>query len=151
MDQRDLSRHVLVEHQTLGHVIAALRATIGWNYQKADFSRKLQSLRFVGKSFQRHLKHLMRLEEEGGYLSVVVASRPELKDTVDALGREHAEFRKGLVDILTRLRHLAPTDHATFAATTADLVALLDRLDEHGKKETDLLQEALLTDEGGEG
>ena len=36
-------------------------------------------------------------------------------------------------------------------SVSEELLALLERLDEHHKQETDLLQEALLRDEGGEG
>jgi len=151
MDQREISRQVLVEHQILNHVIAALRATLAWRQQGNDFSRKLESLRFVGKSFKRHLKHLMDLEEKDGYMAVVLASRPELADVVAALERDHERFRKSLRRILVRLRRVSSTDQETFGAASSDLAALLDELDAHGKRETDLPQEALLTDEGGEG
>jgi hemerythrin-like domain-containing protein len=151
MEHLAIPQQLLVEHQTLAHVTSALRATIGWKYQGADFTRKLESLRFVGDSFKRHLKHLMELEESDGYMRVVVDSRPELKDDVDALRREHAQFRTALRSLLGRLRRQASTDHEAFNAVCADFLKLLDKLDEHGKKETDLLQGALLTDEGGEG
>ena len=54
-------------------------------------------------------------------------------------------------DLLRRVHEVLPTDTERFAAITADLAALLDQLDEHHQKETGLLQEALLRDEGGEG
>ena len=38
--------------------------------------RKLESLLFVGHSFQRHIEHLMQLEEQEGYMSVVLLSHP---------------------------------------------------------------------------
>jgi hemerythrin-like domain-containing protein len=93
----------------------------------------------------------MALEEEEGYMSVVLASRPELHAEVEGLRLEHDQFRSGVARILSRIRRVAPTDHAAFAKTSAELLALLDRLDAHGQKETDLLQEALLRDAGGEG
>jgi hemerythrin-like domain-containing protein len=151
MEHLAIPQQLLVEHQTLAHVISALRATIGWKYQGADFKRKLESLRFVGESFKRHLKHLMELEESDGYMCVVVDSRPELKDDVEALRREHAQFRTALRSMSGRLRKQASTDHDAFNVVCADFLKLLDKLDEHSKKETDLLQDALLTDEGGEG
>jgi hypothetical protein len=151
VDHLAIPQQVLVEHQTLAFVTSALRSTIGWKYQGTDLSRKLASLQFVGQSFQRHLKHLMALEEEDGYMAVVVASRPELTDEVATLRHEHDYFRKALSPILNRLRRIAPTDHATFAAVSDDLLALLAKLDAHSSRETDLLQEALLTDGGGEG
>ena len=151
MDHLAIPQQVLIEQQTLAYVTSALRATIGWKFQGSNLTRKLSSLLFVGQSFQRHLKRLIALEEEDGYMSVVLASRPELSAEVDALRREHNQFRTGVSRILTRIRRLTPTDHEGFAKTSAELLELLERLDEHGKKETDLLQEALLRDEGGEG
>ena len=151
MDHLAIPQQVLIEQQTLAYVTSALRSTVGWKFQGADLSRKLSSLLFVGQSFQRHLKRLMSLEEEEGYMTVVLASRSELHAEVEALRLEHDEFRSGVARILSRIRRLAPTDHEGFAKTSAELLALLERLDAHGKKETDLLQEALLQDEGGEG
>jgi hemerythrin-like domain-containing protein len=151
MDHHVIPQQVLVEHQTLAYVTSALRATVGWKFQGKDLSRKLVSMRFVGQSFQRHLKHLMQLEEEEGYMSVVLASRPELKEEVEALRREHDQFRRALSRILTRLKRVEPTDPETVSKISEDLLALLEKLDAHSKQETDLLQEALLRDEGGEG
>ena len=151
MDHLAIPQQVLVEHQTLAYVTSALRATMGWKYQGTDLSRKLSSLRFVGQSFQRHLKHLMELEEEDGYMAVVLADRPELTDEVEALRQEHDQFRKSLNRILARLRRVAPTDHEAFTKISDDLSGLLGKLDQHSRKEIDLLQHALLEDEGGEG
>jgi hypothetical protein len=151
MDHLAIPQQVLVEHQTLAYIIGALRATIGWKFHGADFSRKLESLRFVGLSFQRHLKHMMALEEDNGYMAVVVAQCPERNDEVQALRKEHGVFRKSLGSILGRLRRVAPDDRTTFAKISDDLLALLEKLDHHSRKEIDLLQKALLTDEGGEG
>ena len=97
------------------------------------------------------MKHLMALEEKDGYMTDVLESRPELAETVAALRAEHLQFRKSLRGILARLNGLSPNDHDGLAEASSDLTMLLDRLEAHGKKETDLLQEALLTDEGGEG
>jgi hypothetical protein len=151
MDHLASGQQLLVEHQTLGHITSALRATIGWKYPATNLSRKLESLRFVGESFKRHLKHLMELEEQGGYMSVVVTSRPESKEEVEKLQGEHAQFRKSLTRILARLRAVAPADRDTLESISQDLLGLLEQLDAHGKREVDLLQDALLTDEGGEG
>jgi hypothetical protein len=151
MEHRDIQQQVMVEHEILAHVTSALRATLGWHVVGPDFSRKLSSLRFVGESFHRHLKRLMQLEQAEGYMAVVVVERPDLSERVKALRREHVQFRKGARDILLRLKKVEPTDRATFAAISDDLTTLLARLDEHHTKEMDLLQEALLRDEGGEG
>ena len=151
VEQSALSQQVLLEHQTLGHIVNAIRATIGWNYQGPNLARKIVSLRFVGQSLQRHLKHLMGLEEEDGYMVDVLETRPELKDEVESLRQEHVHFRTGLNRILNRLKKVSTTDQATVSAISDTLLALLEKLDAHSHKETGLIQDALLTDEGGEG
>ena len=151
MDHHAISEQVLNEHQTLAFVVDALRATIGWKYQGADLTRKLASLVFVTQSFQRHLKHLMELEEEDGYMAVVVTAHPEWQAKIEALQQEHGQFRQSLRRLLAGLRRVAPDDHATFARLSDELLALLEQLNEHNSKETHLLQKALLRDQGGEG
>ena len=151
MDHHAISQQVLVEHQTLAFVTSALRSTMGWKFQGSDLSRKLASLLFVAQSFQRHLKRLMSLEEEDGYMDVVAASHAELHEEVESLRCEHEQFRKELSQLLSRLRRVAPDDRESFAKVAADFSLLLERLDLHSKKETDLIQQALLQDEGGEG
>ncbi len=151
MDHLAIPQQLLVENETLAHITSALRATIGWKYQATDLTRKLESLLFVGHSFQRHIEHLMQLEEQEGYMSVVLLSRPELKEEVEALRQEHAHFRQGVDQILVRLQDVPPTDHVVFAKVSEDMLVLLENLEKHSQKEIHLLQEALLRDEGGEG
>jgi hypothetical protein len=151
MDHLAIPQQVLNEHQTLAFVTSALRSTIGWKFQGSDLTRKLESARFVAQSFERHLKRLMKLEEHDGYMAVVLESRPELKSQVIALRREHVHFRRELKRLLSELGMIDPIDHDGFAKCSGELLTLLDQLDEHGKQETSLLQEALLSDEGGEG
>lgn len=141
----------MIEHETLAHITSALRTTVGWESRGSDFSRKRSSLRFVCESFDRHLKRMFKLEQAEGYMTVVLDSRPELSDEVRTLRGEHVQFRKQVRDILSRLAVVETTDHDTFSRICDELAALLDRLDKHHHKETVLLQEALLRDEGGEG
>ena len=151
MDHLAIPQQVLIEHQTLAYVASALRSTVGWKFQGSDLTRKLSSMLFVGQSFQRHLKRLMALEEEQGYMSTALASRPELSAEVAELRAEHDYFRTRLARILSRIKRASPTDHEGFTRLSGDILELLEKLDAHSKKETDLLQEALLQDEGGEG
>jgi hypothetical protein len=151
VDRIAISEQVLVEHTILAHIVSALRATIGWKYQGGDFARKIGSLRFVGQSLQRHIKHLTGLEEKDGYMSAILESHPELTDEVEALRQEHGQFRKSLNRILARLRVVQPTDNSTLAKISEDMLALLKTLDEHSHKETGLIQHSLLKDEGGQG
>jgi hemerythrin-like domain-containing protein len=151
VEHHALTQQVLAEHQTLAFIISALRSTMGWKFAGSDLSRKLASSLFVGQSFQRHLKRLLSLEEEEGYMDVVTTTHPELHEEVEKLRHEHDDFRRDLPRLLNRLRRVSSTDHEAFAKISLDIEALLDRLEAHRTKETDLIQQALLQDEGGEG
>ncbi len=151
MRHGDLQQQILIEQETLAHVVSALRTTMGWHIQGPDVSRKLSSLRFVTDSFRRHLKRLLELEQSEGYMVVVLEARPELSDEVRALRSQHVHFRKTSRDIATRLKRVAPNEVSEFCKICDELAALLSELEAHHRKEADLLQEALLRDEGGEG
>ncbi len=151
MVSQEIQQQVIIEHQTMAHVVSALRTTIGWESKGPDFSRKLSSLQFVCESFERHLVRLLELEETDGYMSVVLDSCPEMSERVRVLHDEHSEFRREVRDILSRLNAVSSTDHKTFGAISDELVGLLDRLDQHQHNEITVLQEALLQDAGGEG
>ena len=72
MDHQDVARQTQVEHEMLGHIMEALRTAAGWQVRGPDASRKLSTLRFVAGSFQRHLEHLLTLEECDGYLGLAL-------------------------------------------------------------------------------
>jgi len=150
MNHHAISDQVLAEHELLMHVTNGMRIILGWKAKDYDLSRQLSSLRFTTGSFQRHLERLMALEEYDGYMDVVMKKRPQLAKEVEALRREHDEFRRSLHNLVHRLEHISPTDHATYSAASEELLALLEKVDKHTAKETDLLQEAFLRDEGAQ-
>ena len=151
MAHEDIARQTVVEHGMLQHLLGALRMVIGWESEGADFTRKLSTLRFVVQSLQRHLERLMALEEYDGYMGIAVRLSPQLGKEVDALRQEHDEFRGAVHRIVHCLERVSATDRRTLGTVCDDLLALVQRLGEHSRKETDLLQEAFEQDEGGEG
>jgi hemerythrin-like domain-containing protein len=149
MERHDVAQQMQVEHGLLRYLIEALRATVAWPVPGPDASRKLSTLRFIAESFQRHLEHLLALEEYDGYMGLVRASCPRLGRATDALRAEHEGFRTEARRIAQRLERLPGTDLAALGQVCADLLALLGQVEGHGKKEMALLQEALEQDEGG--
>jgi hypothetical protein len=147
----DHSQQALIEHGLLRHLVDGLRATLAWQADGGDFGRKLSTLRFIGQSLQRHLEHLLALEENDGYLDGVAAVSPRLGRRVDALRAEHDGLRDATRRAVQRLGQVAPQDGAEFAAVCGDLANLLDRVEEHSRQEVALLQEAFDRDIGGEG
>src|SRR5690349_2733687 len=151
MDRHDTAEQIRVEQELLRHVMEGLRLSTTWQVQGPDASRKLSTLRFVTGSFQRHLERLLALEEDDGFLDQVPACPPRLARATAALRAEHDGFRSEAGRIVRRLERLPATDPPALEKLGGELVALLDRIEGHNRKEMALLLEAFGQDEGGEG
>lgn len=140
-----------MEHQILEHIKQALRVTLNWHAPVVSMPRKLSSLQFTIKSFQRHLERVISLEEDGGYMADVLEARPHFQDRIADLASDHARFRARLRKLLPELHDISEWEEPRFNKVCDDLRALLDHVDRHDVREIELLQESLLMDDGGEG
>lgn len=145
------------EHDILRNVRNALREALAWDIRTIGFTKKLSSVRFVLQSLHRHFERLMELEEAGGYMVVVDQLKPNLGPRAKELRLEHEEFRALLcklqpsIESLPSIASLSDEEMGCFNRLCDELCGLLNRIDAHEEKEDDLLQEAFLYDEGGEG
>jgi hemerythrin-like domain-containing protein len=152
MVQNDSAVSILcMEHQVLEHIKQALRVTLNWHAPDVSMPRKLSSLQFTIKSFQRHLDRVMNLEEEGGYMSEAVDAKPYLEDRISYLAGDHQRFRDRLRQLIPLLNGIREWDEPRFMEVCRDLAALLDEVDQHDRREVELLQESAAVDDGGEG
>jgi hemerythrin-like domain-containing protein len=149
MDHKAISQQMMIEYELLAHLESALRNILQWTSHRHDLPRKLSSLRFMTQAFQRHLERLMTLEEHDGYMEVVTESRPTLSPKVEALRAEHDVFRTELRRVSARLERLTPDDPLPIGKLSDELGSLLTRVEEHGRKEIDLLQMSLVQEDGG--
>lgn len=149
-NQNDIAQQTLIEHELLGHIMSSLRSIVAWKVSDTGASRKLSSLTFVTHAFQRHFDRLMTLEEQDGYMCMVISENPALSESVDALCLEHEEFRSEINRLVSQLEHLNPDDCGQVELVSGELLALLSDIDRHGCQEIQLIQQALLQDEGGE-
>lgn len=147
----EIAQQAAIEHEMLKHIAAALRATMQWKLTGEDLSRKLGSLRFISQSFQRHLEHIMALEEYDGYMNIVTESYPEFTERTQKLRAEHDRFREELGRVNYRLERMSGADLAAFNDNCTLLSQLLEEINDHNQRETALIQEAFLEDVGGEG
>lgn len=156
IDTRSQANVAWMEHQILDHVKQALRVTLGWQVPAVGLSRKLSSVQFTLKSFQRHLERLMDIEEEDGYMVVVAETKPHLAMRVERLEHDHDEFRRKIEHLLPEVESLNAEslnrgESDAFESKCEEIYALLANVDRHDTQEIELLQETLLYDEGGEG
>lgn len=140
-----------MEHQVLEHIKQALRVTIDWEAPLVSMPRKLSSIQFTLKSFQRHLDRVISIEEDGGYMSEVLDAKPYYQNRIEQLQSDHRRFRARLRQLLPELNEFKEWEGSRFEQVCNDLRELLDDVDRHDMQEVELLQESLLCDEGGEG
>ena len=140
-----------MEHQVLEHIKQALRVTINWQAPVVSMPRKLSSLQFTIKSFQRHFERVIAIEEEGGYMTDVLDAKPYFQERIDQLAGDHAHFRERLRRLIPDLNDINEWEEPRFEQVCDDLRILLDDVDQHDAREVELLQESLLLDDGGEG
>jgi hypothetical protein len=150
-DTRSQANAACLEHEILNHVKQALRVTLGWKVPREGISRKLSSVQFTLKSFQRHLERLMTIEEQDGYMVFVEEVKPNMHSRIAQLERDHAGFRRALDELLPRVDSLSEYDQDEIESVCDEVHKLLDRIDLHDTQEIELLQESLWFDEGGEG
>lgn len=140
-----------IEHEALKHITSALRTVMDWHPSGDEAARKLSSLRFIAQSFQRHLERLMALKEQDGYLANAIDEKPNFAEKAKALLVEHDQFDESLHRLLLKLDNIAATDKKAIDSACHELEELLIKLDDHHRREAELIQEAFLRDDGGHG
>lgn len=140
-----------MEHQIFEHIKQALLVTLNWQAPVVSMPRKLSSLQFTIKSFQRHLERVISIEEEGGYMADVVDAKPHYQERIDQLARDHARFRDRLRKLMPELNDIKEWEEPRFDEVCGDLQALIASVDWHNARENELLQESMCMDDGGEG
>lgn len=151
IDTRSQANVAWMEHQILDHVKQALRVTLGWQVPAVGLPRKLSSVQFTLKSFQRHLERLMDIEEEDGYMVLVAETKPHLSVRVERLEHDHDQFRREIRHLLPEVESLSDYSFEEIEVVFKEITTLLEHVDRHDTEEIELLQETLLFDEGGEG
>lgn len=151
LESRSQANAAWMEHQILDHLKDALRVILNWKVPTVGLSGKINSLQFTLKSFQRHLERLMILEEQDGYMLLVADTKPNMSQRVERLQEEHDLFRDMIQDILPEVETLTEFEKESFESACIKIGELLDKVDQHDTEEIQLLQETLLSDEGGEG
>ena len=150
-DDRAQAQAACMEHEILNHVKDALRVTLNWKVPSVGTQQKLSSVQFTLKSFLNHLQRVMDIEEQGGYMVLVAETKPNMHCRIERLERDHWEFRHAIDNLLPEVESLCEYQGQEFDDACDQIMELLNRVDLHDSEEIELLQEAILYDEGGEG
>ncbi len=140
-----------MEHQVFEHIKQALLVTLNWDAPTVSMPRKLASLQFTIKSFQRHFERIVSIEEDGGYMTDATESKPYFEDRVARLSEDHVQFRDRLRKLIPQLNETKEWEEPRFERICGELREFVADLDRHNEREIELLQESTLVDEGGEG
>jgi len=140
-----------MEHQVFEHIKQALLVTLNWQAPSVSMPRKLSSLQFTIKSFQRHFDRVITIENEGGYMRDVLEYKPYMDERIKHLSRDHDRFRERLRKLIPELNDIKEWEEPRFDQVCDQLRSLVAEIDRHNEAEVELLQESMLVDDGGEG
>jgi hemerythrin-like domain-containing protein len=140
-----------MEHQIFEHIKQALLVTLNWQAPSVSMPRKLSSMQFTLKSFQRHFDRVLTIEDEGGYMADVLECKPYMEERIEHLSQDHNRFRDRLRKLMPQLNDIKEWDEPRFEQVCDDLRSLIAAIDHHNEQEVELLQESMLVDDGGEG
>src|SRR3954454_23132622 len=103
-----------MEHQIFEHIKQALLVTLNWQAPAVSMPRKLSSLQFTIKSFQRHFERVISIEADGGYMADVVESKPYMQEHIDLLQKDHERFRDRVGKLIPELNDIKEWDEPRF-------------------------------------
>lgn len=148
---KEIAKQTEVEFAILLSVEQSLRIALQWMTRDRGNSRKLSTLRFTARSFERHLTRTRVLAEHGGYMHSITDANPHLAREVNALVDMREEIQSNFERIMLRLECVSPDDSAAIGDVCAELECYLEQLKTHGQKEMELLHHSFVQEEGGSG
>ena len=150
-EAEEISKQIAVEVALLINIEQAFRIALDWKTDHRGNIRKLSTLRFVARSFERHLTRVRALSEYGGYMHLVTDMKPQLSRDVQKLKELRDDLQAHLERMMLRMEHLSPADASAFEGLCAELEDYLKDLGSHAEREMDLLQRCFAEEEGGSG
>lgn len=150
-ESREIAKQVEVELALLANIEKSLCIALDWKTEDGRNVRKLSTLRFVARSFERHLAHLRVLSDYGGYMHLVTDRKPQLVAAAQRLKESRSALQMALERINVRLEHLSPSDTPAVDDICADLERYLGELDQHRRQELELFQHSFTQEQGGSG
>ena len=147
MDQNELAEWMKTEGARVNELALGLREHI-ISIPSGSLKEWLAELAQRFDHFAAHLRRMMNIEEEDGYLAPVIQERPSLSKQVDMLRHQHDELRC-LIDDLERAVHsLKPTDQLLIRDCCTRLQVFLGHVSRHGEHENHIVLYSFTQDMG---
>lgn len=150
-DTHEIAKQIQVELSLLVNIEKALRIALDWKTEDRGIIRKLSTLRFVTRSFERHLTRLRVISEYGGYMHLVTDTKPHLASEVQALKETRNDLQAELERMIVALEHVFPNDTSEFKRICREYDRYLEALKSHGEQELELFHRSFLQEDGGSG
>lgn len=141
-ESQEIAQQIEVELALLLSIEQSFQIALQWMTRGRGNSRKLSTLRFVARSFERQLTRTRTLADHGGYLHLITDTEPHLSDEVRSLGLAREQLQAAFERIIVRLELVSPNDASGFEKVCTELSQYLEALKAHGANEMDLLQRA---------
>ena len=142
---------VLEEHEHLRELIADLktfleapRPKIGEKGSHTWSSELSQRLVTLHDELFRHF----RFEDEGGMVEELTVAHPRFADRINEVVAEHPQMLKAVRSIMVDALSYSEGEKPEDPKLRRRVLAVLDQLAEHERKETDLIQRAEYRDTG---
>ena len=150
-EAQEITKQIEVEVALLINIEQAFRIALDWKTDHRGNIRKLSTLRFVSRSFERHLSRVRALSDYGGYMHLVTDIKPHLGKEVVELKTLRDDLQAHLERMMLRMDHVCLTDDSAFEGLCVELEDYLKDLAFHAQHEMELLQKCFAEDEGGSG
>lgn len=142
---------VLEEHEHLRELIAELKSFLekprpkvgekGAHTWSSDLSQRLVTLH---DELFRHF----RFEEQGGMVEELSVAHPRFSDRIEEVVSEHPQMLKAVRTIMVDALAYSEGEKPEDPQLRRRVLAVLEQLHEHERKETDLIQRAEYRDTG---
>ncbi|MBI5864254.1 MAG: hypothetical protein HZB38_07080 [Planctomycetes bacterium] len=104
-ESQEIAKQLEVELALLLAMEQSLRLVLQWMTRGRGNSRKLSTLRFAARSFERQLSRTRTLADYGGYLHLVTEFAPLLAPEVRLLTKKREELQAGFEKLILRLEY----------------------------------------------
>ena len=118
-----------------------------WEYRCSNRARLLEAGKIVG-DFRHHLLCHFAQEEHEGFLEPVLRRAPERTSTVEQLKSDHAALREDIDRLHNDFVLASYGGKISLGSLRSSLSRLVDTLQDHERRESDLIQAVYYRDTG---
>ncbi len=148
LEKPEIARQVEEEHEAIKRAMDDIRDAIASDDPSSNFPQWHLDFIWRLRDFRLHLLRHFDLEEEGGFMSDIVARAPETSAKVAELENEHEDIVDYLDTILKTLKKVETWDELREHDVDESISALLDLIRKHEATENQLIQKAYCREYG---